>query len=299
MRLDKFDLNLLLAFEVLIEERNVTRAARRLNLTQSAMSGALRRLRDAFSDEILVQQGKKMFPTAAALALAPEVSSVIADLRRLIAQGMAFDPQTSERKFRIVTSDYIAIVLIGPLLEQLQHEAPRIRLELTHPAPDVIGRLDDGTIDLVIAPERFLAGDNPRELLLEERHVVVGWTGNPALGVPLTRETYESLGHVVVDLTKGGTFAENFLREHSDRRRVEVTCPDFSAVAWLLPGTNRVALMHERLARIMARFLPLRICEPPVDLPVMREMILYHRANAEDPALAWFRKRLIAAAATI
>lgn len=299
MRLDKFDLNLLLAFEVLIEERNVTRAARRLNLTQSAMSGALRRLRDAFSDEILVQQGKKMFPTAAALALAPEVSSVIADLRRLIAQGMAFDPQTSERKFRIVTSDYIAIVLIGPLLEQLQHEAPRIRLELTHPAPDVIGRLDDGTIDLVIAPERFLAGDNPRELLLEERHVVVGWTGNPALGVPLTRETYESLGHVVVDLTKGGTFAENFLREHSDRRRVEVTCPDFSAVAWLLPGTNRVALMHERLARIMARFLPLRICEPPVDLPVMREMILYHRANAEDPALAWFRKRLIAAAGTI
>lgn len=299
MRLDKFDLNLLLAFEVLIEERNVTRAAKRLNLTQSAMSGALRRLRDAFSDEILVQQGKKMFPTAAALALAPEVSSVIADLRRLIAQGMAFDPQTSERKFRIVTSDYIAIVLIGPLLEQLQHEAPRIRLELTHPAPDVIGRLDDGTIDLVIAPERFLAGDNPRELLLEERHVVVGWTGNPALGVPLTRETYESLGHVVVDLTKGGTFAENFLREHSDRRRVEVTCPDFSAVAWLLPGTNRVALMHERLARIMARFLPLRICEPPVDLPVMREMILYHRANAEDPALAWFRKRLIAAAGTI
>lgn len=299
MRLDKFDLNLLLAFEVLIEERNVTRAARRLNLTQSAMSGALRRLRDAFSDEILVQQGKKMFPTAAALALAPEVSSVIADLRRLIAQGMAFDPQTSERKFRIVTSDYIAIVLIGPLLEQLQHEAPRIRLELTHPAPDVIGRLDDGTIDLVIAPERFLAGDNPRDLLLEERHVVVGWTGNPALDVPLTRETYESLGHVVVDLTKGGTFAENYLREHSDRRRVEVTCPDFSAVAWLLPGTNRVALMHERLARITARFLPLRICEPPVDLPVMREMILYHRANTEDPALAWFRKRLIAAAGTI
>lgn len=299
MRLDKFDLNLLLAFEVLIEERNVTRAAKRLNLTQSAMSGALRRLREAFSDEILVQQGKRMFPTAAALALAPEVSSVIADLRRLIAQGMAFDPQTSERKFRIVTSDYIAIVLIGPLLEQLQHEAPRIRLELTHPAPDVIGRLDDGTIDLVIAPERFLAGDNPRDLLLEERHVVVGWTGNPALDVPLTRETYESLGHVVVDLTKGGTFAENYLREHSDRRRVEVTCPDFSAVAWLLPGTNRVALMHERLARIMARFMPLRICEPPVDLPVMREMILYHRANAEDPALAWFRKRLIAAAGTI
>jgi DNA-binding transcriptional LysR family regulator len=99
LRLDKFDLNLLVAFDVLIEERSVTRAAKRLNLTQSAMSGALRRLRDAFSDEILVQQGKKMFPTAAALALAPEVTAVVADLRRLMAQGLAFNPLTSERLF--------------------------------------------------------------------------------------------------------------------------------------------------------------------------------------------------------
>lgn len=299
MRLDKFDLNLLLAFEVLIEERNVTRAARRLNLTQSAMSGALKRLRDAFSDEILVQEGKRMFPTAAALALAPEISSIIGDLRSLLAQGLAFNPQTSERLFRVITSDYISIVLIGPLMEKLQHEAPGVRIEVILPSQPAGESFEDGAIDFVIAPERFLVSDHPRELLLEERHVVVGWSGNTALDVPLTQETYYDLGHVAVSITERGTFAENFLREHSDRRRVEVTCSAFSEVAWMLPGTNRVALMHERLAKLLAKHLPLLLCEPPFELPIMREMLMNHRAKSEDPGLLWFRNRLMDAAKSI
>ncbi|MEY4376527.1 MAG: hypothetical protein RJB26_1077 [Pseudomonadota bacterium] len=299
MRLDKFDLNLLLAFEVLIEERNVTRAARRLNLTQSAMSGALRRLREAFSDEILVQQGKKMFPTAVALALAPEISSIIAGLRTLLTQELKFTPAASERLFRIVASDYISIVLIGPLLERLQEEAPHIRIEITLPGSNSLEELEDGRTDLIIAPERFLVSNHPRDFLLEERHVVVGWSKNPLLEKPLTKEVYESLGHVVVSLTKQGTFAENYLRENSDKRRVEVTCAAFNEVAWMLPGTSRVALMHERLAKLAAQYLPLTIREPPVRLPVMREMLLHHRAKTEDPGLSWLRSHLLRAAKTI
>jgi DNA-binding transcriptional LysR family regulator len=297
LRLDKFDLNLLLAFEVLIEERNVTRAARRLNLTQSAMSGALKRLRDAFSDEILIQQGKKMFPTAVALALAPEISAIISDLRGLLSQELKFNPETSERLFRIVTSDYMATVLFGPLMERLQKEAPNIRLELILPDAVYDDGLEDGRTDLVIAPERYMLGTHPRELLLEERHVVVGWSGNAALEQPLTKETYEALGHVAVSVTRKGTFAESYLREHSDKRRIELTCAAFSEVAWMLPGTTRVALMQERMARLYAQFLPLRLCEPPVKLPVMREMLMYHAAKAQDPGLTWFRKKLLEAAA--
>lgn len=297
MRLDKFDLNLLVAFDVLIEERNVTRAAKRLNLTQSAMSGALRRLREAFSDEILVQQGKKMLPTAAALALAPEISAMVADLRGLLAKGLSFDPFTSERLFRIVASDYIAIVLVGPLLERLQQVAPNVRIDIALPQPGVRERLEDGEIDLIISPESFLEGQHPRELLFEERHVVVGWTGNPVLDQPLTREAYESCGHVAASVTSKGTFAENYLREHSDKRRIEVTCAAFGEVAWMLPGTARLALMHERLAKIFAGFLPLRICDLPFELPPMREMMQYHQSRAEDQGIAWLRAQLIEAAA--
>ena len=128
MRLDSFDLNLLVAFEVLLEERNVTRAARRLHVTQSAMSASLRRLREAFGDPILAQHGKAMMPTPYALALAPEIAAALAALRRLTRPNLGFDPATASRVFRIAASDYITTVLLAPLLARLEREAPRIGL---------------------------------------------------------------------------------------------------------------------------------------------------------------------------
>jgi DNA-binding transcriptional LysR family regulator len=133
MRLEGFDLNLLLAFDVLLEERSVTRAARRLNVTQSAMSASLKRLREALGDPILLQHGKRMVPTPHALALAPEVAASIAALRRLIQPSSGFDPATSPRVFRIAASDYIATVALAPLLRELEREAPSLKLEISLP----------------------------------------------------------------------------------------------------------------------------------------------------------------------
>ncbi|EQB12181.1 LysR family transcriptional regulator [Sphingobium lactosutens] len=296
MRLDRFDLNLLVAFDILVEERNVTRAARRLNLTQSAMSAALRRLREAFADDILVQHGKKMIPTAAALSLAPEISTLVADLRGLIARGLTFDPAESQRLFRIVASDFVTTVLIGPLIEQLQKSAPHVRIEITLPRNDIKERLEDGEIDLIISPEEFLDGPHPTELLFEERHVVVGWSGNPLTAKGLDPDIYYQAGHVTVSVSRDGTFIENHLRSRGDRRRIEVVCAAFSQVAWMLPGTTRLALMHERLARVMARALPLAIFDAPIPLPTMREMMQHHQARAADPGLNWLRQQLKQAA---
>lgn len=152
MRLDHFDLNLLIALDILIEERSVTRAAERLNLTQSAMSAALKRLRESFSDEILVQHGKRMVPTAAALSLAPQVSAALLNMRGILASGMRFDPAQSHRKFRIVASDYITTVLIGPALQVVYGEAPHIQIEINLPRSDILDLLEDGEIDLLISP---------------------------------------------------------------------------------------------------------------------------------------------------
>jgi len=296
MRLDRFDLNLLVAFDILVEERNVTRAAKRLNLTQSAMSAALRRLRYAFADDILVQHGKKMIPTAAALSLAPEISSMVADLRGLISRGLDFVPAHSQRLFRIVASDYVTTVLVGPLVERLQHIAPHVRLEITLPRNDINERLEDGDIDLIVSPERFLEGRHPKDLLFEERHVVVAWSGNPLIGDGLTNEIYHQAGHITVSVSRDGTFIDNHLRDHGDQRRIEIVCAAFSQVAWMLPGTTRLALMHERLAKVMATVLPLRIMEPPMALPVMQEMMQYHKARAADPGLIWLRRTLMESA---
>lgn len=297
MRLDQFDLNLLVAFDVLIQERGVTRAAQRLNLTQSAMSAALKRLREAFSDEILVQHGKRMMPTPGALSLAPHVSAAVLNLRGILASGMHFDPAQSRRRFRIVASDYVTTVLIAPALRSLQREAPGIQIEVTLPRSDNLEMLDDGEIDLLFSPEQFLSPDHPRELVFEERHVVVGCSTNPALQQPLDVETFYNSGHVVVSVSRDGTFIDNFLRGQSEQRKIEFICASFTQVPWMLPGTTRLALMHERLALELAPQLSLAIQEPPFELPVMREMMQFHSARAADRGLSWLRRHLLSSPA--
>ncbi|MEN3747416.1 LysR family transcriptional regulator [Sphingomonas sp. HF-S3] len=294
MRLDQFDLNLLIAFDVLMEERGVTRAAERLNLTQSAMSAALKRLREAFADDILVQHGKRMVPTPGALSLAPHVAAAVLNLRGILASGMRFDPAQSRRRFRIVASDYITTVLIGPALRSLQREAPGIQIEITLPRSDILEQLDDGEIDIIISPEQFLSPVHPRELVFEEKHVVVGCASNPALQRPLDAESFYASGHVVVSVSRDGTFIDNFLRGSGEQRRIEVICASFTQVPWMLPGTTRLALMHERLAREFAEQLSLTIQEAPFPLPVMREMMQFHSARADDRGLSWLRQQLMA-----
>ena len=292
MRLDKFDLNLLVAFEVLLEERNVTRAAQRLNVTQSAMSASLKRLRESFQDELLVLHGKKMIPTQHALNLAPEVSSALMRLKSLIATSTRFDPATSRRRFRISASDYLTTVLIGRLIELLQVEAPGIRLNLSLPSSQSTPRLEAGEIDLLLTPEEFMIGDHPRELLFEERHVIVGWRKNPVMRAAMTQETFLDCGHVAVRISNQDTFIESILLKLLPERRIEVSAQSFIQVPWLLRGTARLSVMHERLAKVTAPMFDLAIAEPPFPLPLMREMMQSHVARSNDEGLVWLRERI-------
>jgi LysR family transcriptional regulator, nod-box dependent transcriptional activator len=292
MRLDNFDLNLLVAFEALLEERNVTRAARRLNVTQSAMSASLKRLRESFQDDLLVLHGKKMIPTQHALNLAPEVSSALMRLKSLIATSTRFDPTTSRRRFRISASDYLTTVLIGQLIELLQIEAPGIRLNLSLPSSESSARLEAGEIDLLLTPDEFMTSDHPRELLFEERHVIVGCSNNPVMRAPMTQETFLNCGHVAVRISNQDTFIEAILLKLLPERRIEVSAQSFIQVPWLLRGTNRLSVMHERLAKVTAPMFGLAIAEPPFPLPPMREMMQSHVARSNDEGLLWLRDRL-------
>lgn len=297
MRLNRFDLNLLVALNVLLEERSVTRAAARLNLSQPAMSAALRRLRDAFGDELLVVHGKKMVPTAHAQSLAPQIAQAIVSMQSLIASSTLFDPATSERVFRVAASDYITLVAIVPLLNVLASEAPGIRVEISNPHGGSTTEMERGAIDLIISPEQFQERGHPQELLFEERHVLLGCNSNPLLAGRIDQEAYDRASHVVVEVSNTLSFAEEFVRARGDRRRVKVVAPSFTIVPWMLPGTPRVALVHERLAQAFLSQLPLAVAEPPFAVPAMREMMQYHRTRSQDRGLAWLRERLRAACA--
>lgn len=293
MRFKRFDLNLLVVLDALLKEKSVTRAAERLNMSQPAMSAALGRLRQYLNDEVLVLHGRKMVPTAHARSMAPMVAQALSDIDALITASTVFDPGSSLRRFRICASDYVTVVLLSPLLAKLEQSAPGISFDISPPGPEVLPKLERGEIDLLLTPEQFTAPEHPKQLLFEERHVVVTCGSNPLLDEPLTEESFFAQGQVVIELNHAQTFAEQALGELNRRRRIDIVCSSFLAVPWVLQGTQRLAVMHERLASMMASSLPLKIAPLPFELPLMREMVQYHAARNSDGGIQWLLQCLL------
>lgn len=294
MRFKGLDLNLLVAFNVLIETRSVSRAAEVLHLSQPAMSAALGRLRDYFGDDLLVLQGKRMFPTAYAESLVPMVQETLRQIDTLISTSTSFDPATSQRTFRLIASDYVTAAIIAPLSRRLASSAPTIRLELILPSDGSADLIAQGAFDLLITPEDFINPSQPADLLLEERHVVIGWSGNPVFERTLTEADLMAASHVGIQMGNQRTsaFADKMMEQLGRVRRMDVMASSFTVVPWLVIETNRLALMHERLARQMASIFPLAIAPIPFEFPLMREMMQYNRARANDEGLQWLREQL-------
>lgn len=297
MRFNGLDLNLLVALDALLETRSVSAAARRLNLSQPAMSAALARLRDYFQDQILVADGKRMLPTPFAEDLAPRLKAQLRGLSGLLVSSAGFEPASAARTFSIIATDYITAVVLGPLMAGLEAEAPGLRLEIRSPYDDSAEQLAQGRVDLLITPDTFVHPDHPVELLFEERQVLVGWRDNPLFRHSPTEAEVFACGHVAVSFGQQRTasFADRQLALLGKVRRVEATAPTFMAAPWLLRGTGRIAFMHERLARAMAEISPIAIAEIPFDFPIMREMVQHHRARGGDEGLAWLRRRIVEA----
>jgi LysR family transcriptional regulator, nod-box dependent transcriptional activator len=294
MRFKGLDLNLLLAFDVLLETRSVTRAAERMHLSQAAMSSALGRLREYFGDEILVVSGKRMYPTAFAQTLVPQVRDCVRQLDSVVSAVPGFDPQTSRRSFRVVTSDYLTTVVLAPLMARLATTAPGVRLDIVLPNDLVRKQIEEGDVDLLITPDGYASPDLPAELLLEERQVVAGWSGNPLLKGPITEEQFFAAGHVGVMIGNQhvSSYADKFLEKVGRARRIEVIAPSFTTVPALLENSSRLAMMHQRLAHAMTARYAIAVIPLPFEMPPLREIVQYHFARAKDEGLIWLRDQL-------
>ena len=301
MRLKGLDLNLLVALNVLLDERSVSRAAERLHLSQPAASAALGRLRDYFNDEILVLHGKRMIPTSYAQSLVPEVERILAQVDAMISMSAEFDPQRSERVFRVMASDYIASVLLVPFATRLESLAPNVRFDIRLPDDVIMAEFERGETDLILVPDSFLSPHHPSELVFEEPHVVVGCSNNPIFDKPITPEEFYAATHVGVRIgpAREPTFTEHRLESQGTPRKMAAITPNFSMVPWFLPGTSRLAVMQQRLAEKFQTVLPLKIAEPPFEFPMMRLMAQYHSARAQDQGLRWLLDQLLDIAATL
>jgi LysR family transcriptional regulator, nod-box dependent transcriptional activator len=295
MRFKGLDLNLLVIFEALMDTRSVTRAAERVGMTQPAASAALRRLREYFGDDIVVAVGKRMHPTPFAEMLFPEIQRSLQGVERAIATPAKFDPDKSERRFRISTSDYIMVALLVPLAKRLSETAPNIQLEMVLPNEESVPALERGKLDLLITPEPYLAAWHPSELLFEEKQVVVGCAQNPIFKRGISEEDFFAAGHVTVSMGSARTpaFADSHLQHLPRTRRVEVAVASFASAPWFLMGTTRLAVLHERLAKAMEPMFDLAWAPVPFDFPRLREMIQFHESRAHDAGLTWLRGELM------
>ncbi len=289
------DLNLLVALDVLLSEKSVSRAGERLHLSQSATSGALARLRHAFHDDLLVQVGRKMTLTPLAEGLIRPVREFLLQAEAIVRSSPAFEPATSRRRFRLMMSDYVETVVMTAALPNIQKVAPLVTVELVSNLEGGSEALDRGEIDLAIAPTKYLSPTHPSEHLFTDEFVCLVWSGNEQVGRTISLETYLTLGHVVVRFGKHQqlpTFDEWFIERFSHERKIEVVTTAFNLVPQLLIGTSRIATIHRRLASFYQQYLPLRLVAPPVQIPPLEESMQWHTSRDRDPANNWLRSML-------
>jgi LysR family transcriptional regulator, nod-box dependent transcriptional activator len=287
------DLNLLVALDVLLEEKNITRTGERIHVCQSATSGILAKLRDFFSDELLVQIGHRMVLTPLAEELILPVRELLQQAQLLLDRSQEFVPADSHRRFRIMLSDYVETVLASSVFRRMETEAPHVCIELLSLSlTDAAGEiLERGEVDFLIAPESEISGTHPSETLFDDKYVCALWSENPFVGQEITIDQYLSLGHVGISFGKKRyhSWDEGLLKQRGYNRRVEIVASSFSVMANYLIGTSRIATMHRRLANYYSHILPLRIVDLPFEAIRLVEKLQWHQYLDRSPSHLWLR----------
>ncbi|KRB93538.1 LysR substrate-binding domain-containing protein [Noviherbaspirillum sp. Root189] len=290
MRFQKLDLNLLHALDILLDEKNITKAAKRLHLSQSATSSILGRLREYFEDEVLVNVGRNMVPTALALSLQDPVHQLLLQIQSTLEIRPTFTPEQCDRHFRIVASDYTTSILLAQVAQRLRSEAPKVTFEIIQPSQASADYVIRGEADMLFIPRGYAPEELQGELLLEDSFCCVVCARNDLVGNTLTIEHYLAMGHVVTHFPGAlRTFEELHFSTTGYKRRVEITVPNFNAVPQMVIGTDRIGTMHTRLARKLANYFPIRLMPVPISYPKTQQMMLWHPYLEKDPVHQWLR----------
>jgi DNA-binding transcriptional LysR family regulator len=289
------DLNLLTALDVLLTERNVTRAARRLNISQPALSARLARLRDLLGDQLLIPVHRGMVPTRYAESLQDALHESIERVRAVVVERAPFDPAAAELTFSIAASDYAQYAALMLLQRALAREAPRVRLSWWPIDVRTVAReLEHGDVDLAILKPELAPATARRSKLYHERYVVIARLGHPQVRGAIDLESFCSLDHAVTS-PQPGSFegaTDLALAALGRTRRVTLSAPGFLIVPEIVASSDIIAVVPERIAR--GRADELQVLEPPLAIPGFDVLMLWHDRTANDPARLWLRERLSA-----
>lgn len=293
MNLSGIDVNLVVALDALLRERSVTRAAKRMGLSQPAMSHTLTRLREVLGDPLLVRVGRQMALTERAEALTGRVAAMVQDLEGLFGMSPApFEPAESSRAFRLAAPEHVHVLLLPSLHALAAHEAPRVTLhaQLWQEAR-VVEALRSGEWDVAIGAARpDLPAEVRRAEILRDRFVGMTRLNHPKARVRADMETYLGLSHLAVAPPGGRDPVDELLARRGLSRRIAMTAPCFLVAPHVVATSDLVATLPERLAGAFAATLPLRAFDPPFELAAPEAAMLWHERVHEDPAHRWLRR---------
>ncbi len=294
MNLAAIDLNLLVAFDALLAERNVTRAGQRIGLGQPATSAALARLRAIFHDDLLVRvPGADMRPTPKAHALHAPVADILARVRQVLDAEAVFDPAAARAELRIATGDHPATMVIPPLLQRVATSAPGIDIRISvMDKRDAFDRLDRGEVDLLIGSFRNLPKRIRRQRLYTDHYVCIVRRDTPTPR-PMTLQAYIARPHVLMTLAADDRgIVDEALGRIGMRRRVAVTVSDFHLIPHIVARTGMLGHLPRRLAADLTRGFDIEIHDPPVTLPPWNVDLFWGGVTDAEPAAKWLRQEL-------
>lgn len=301
MQLNRFDLNLLIALDALLHEKNVTRAAERVFVSQPAMSAALQKLRDYFNDPLLVRVGRDMQLTPRGLSLVEPVREALLRIQITLGTQPTFDPARVERSFTVICSADAHLRVMPGALRRVVREAPGVQCHLEQFSETTLSRLEYGDADLYLGMNMLTvlgARAFPEWLRVVDirpvEWVCVVSANNPQVTDELTEQQFRTLPHVIGWPQSHSVPLEEYIRRLLNVEiNVRATVQSLVEIPFLLQGTELIATLPERVATRLNDVAPVKIFPVPLRVPETREVLVWHKRNEPDPGHAWLRELLI------
>lgn len=302
MNLANIDLNLLVAFDVLLREKNVTKAANQLNITQPAMSNSLKRLRTLLNDPVLVRTSDGMVATERANQLAPSIKKILRELKEALQESEEFDALASKRVFRIMAGDYTASILLPKLLAKINQVAPEITLDIMTPSDVTFHDVEDGKIDMAINYFDDLPQSFHQKVLWKDSFCCLTGKTNPAI-TNFTLQSYLDCKHVWVSKTGFGVglgidpkdvqrlgWVDTALAKIDQRRDIQIFTRDYHVAMQLSKDHNIIATLPQKAALLHKNDNNYAILSPPYHIPDIELKMIWSPLLHHEASHIWFRK---------
>lgn len=290
MNLNNIDLNLFLVFNAIYNERNLTKAANILCITQPAVSNALKRFRVAVNDQLFIRTPTGMAPTPVAESMIAQVQQAIQLLGLSITSNQSFNPKTAEKNFVFSMNDMVEIALLPGLMSLLSHRAPKASLETIQiNRTNIEKELASGELDFAIDIPHVASPQLKQIVLTKDRYVCVARTNHPLIGENITLERYLSLGHIhISSRRRGAGFVDMALQKMGVYRKIQMRAQHYWALPKLLANTDLLSVMPAT----MAKSLKLKIIELPFAIEPIEWRLYWHKSADLDPANKWMREMI-------